>query len=101
MASVELTVPMKEDYVFAIGSMTKQFTAIAILQLVQQGKLNLKDDIKLYMPDYNSHDKIITIENLLTHTAGIPSFTEMDTFSTLFNKDITLKEMVGIFKMHP
>ncbi|MBP7398104.1 MAG: serine hydrolase [Chitinophagales bacterium] len=101
MASVELTVPMKEDYVFAIGSMTKQFTAIAILQLVQQGKLNLKDDIKLYMPDYNSHDKIITIENLLTHTAGIPSFTEMDTFSTLFNKDITLKEMVGIFQDAP
>src|SRR5258705_10169523 len=43
MANLELNVPMKADYVFRIGSITKQFTAIAILQLMEQGKLNLQD----------------------------------------------------------
>lgn len=101
MANMQLTVPMKEDYVLAIGSTTKQFTAVAIMQLVQDGKINLKDDIKKYLPDYNTHGKTITIENLITHTSGITSFTEIDTFAKLVNTDITLKEMVGIFQDEP
>lgn len=101
LASVELAVPNREDYVFAIGSMTKQFTAIALLQLVGQGKVQLQDDIRLYLPDYNTHGETITLENLITHTSGIPSFTEMDTFNSLVNTDIGLKEMTGIFQDAP
>lgn len=71
LASIELNVPNKTGNIFRIGSMSKQFTAVCILQLAQQGRLNLKDDIKQYLPAYNTHGRHITIENLLTHTSGI------------------------------
>ena len=71
MASLELSVPLKTNHAFAIGSVSKQFTAVAILQLAQQGKLKLTDDIRKYIPGFNSHGYVITIDNLLSHTAGI------------------------------
>lgn len=71
MANLELNVPLRVDHAFAIGSVTKQFTAIAILQLVQAGKLSLSDDIRKYLPFFDTHGQTITIENLLTHTSGI------------------------------
>src|SRR5687768_1763383 len=52
MANLELNVPMQVDNVFRIGSVTKQFTAVAILQLMEQGKLNLGDEITRFIPDY-------------------------------------------------
>jgi CubicO group peptidase (beta-lactamase class C family) len=71
LANVELEVPLKTDHAFAIGSVSKQFTAVAVLQLVQQNKLKLSDDIRKHIPSFNSQGRTITIENLLTHTAGI------------------------------
>src|SRR5215212_2543675 len=71
MANLELRVPLRTDHAFAIGSVTKQFTAVAILQLAQNGKLSLSDDIRKYIPFFDTHGKTITIENLLTHTSGI------------------------------
>jgi CubicO group peptidase (beta-lactamase class C family) len=73
MANLELGVPLRTDHAFAIGSVSKQFTAIAILQLAQQGKLSLNDDIRKYIPFFDTHGSTITIENLLTHTSGISS----------------------------
>jgi CubicO group peptidase (beta-lactamase class C family) len=73
LANVELNVPNKPEYIFAIASMTKQFTAVCMLQLVQQGKLSLQDDIRKYLPEFNTHGRVITIEHLLTHTSGIPN----------------------------
>ncbi len=75
MANLELNVPMQTDMVFRIGSITKQFTAIAILQLMEQGKLSLQDDITKFIPDYPTQAYTITIEHLLTHTSGIKSYT--------------------------
>lgn len=77
LASIELKVPNKPEYIFAIGSMSKQFTAVCILKLAQEGKLNLQDDITKYLPQYNAHGRHITIENLLTHTSGIINFTSV------------------------
>lgn len=74
LANVELNVPNQPEYLFAIASMTKQFTAVCILQLVQQGKLSLQDDIRKYLPEFNTHGRVITIEHLLTHTSGIPNW---------------------------
>lgn len=71
MANMELDVSMKENMVFHIGSLTKQMTAVAILQLLEQGKLSLQDDIRKYLPDYQVLPDTITIEHLLTHTSGI------------------------------
>src|SRR5512133_2372835 len=67
MANLELNVLMQPDMVFRIGSITKQFTAVAILQLMEQGKLSLQDDITKFIPDYPTQAYKITVEHLLTH----------------------------------
>jgi CubicO group peptidase (beta-lactamase class C family) len=71
MANMELRVKMQPDMIFEIGSMTKQFTAVCILQLMEQGKLKLDDPINKYLTDCPAAWQPITIEHLLTHTSGI------------------------------
>lgn len=102
LANVELNVPMKEEMVFAIASMTKQFTAVAVLQLMEQSKLSLQDEVTKYLPDYPTGGQKITIENLLTHTAGIPAsdpaaMTKLQGEKRL----ITLPEIIDTFKTRP
>lgn len=96
-ANLELDVRMTPDNVFQLGSMTKQFTAVAILLLEQQGKLTVTDPIFRYIPDYPSGDKI-TIHHLLTHTSGIRDFTKMKALSTIAQKEMTPAMMVDFFK---
>jgi CubicO group peptidase (beta-lactamase class C family) len=96
-ANVELAVDMTPENVFQLGSMTKQFTAIAILMLEEQGKLGLKDPISKYIPDYPAGDKI-TIHHLLTHTSGIKDFTKMQTINLIAQKDLSPKDLVDFFK---
>jgi len=81
-ASMELSVPMPEEASFEIGSVTKQFTAAAILKLVDEGKLSLDDDFTDYL-DFDTRGRFITINNLLNHTSGIPSYTEIPEFGSL------------------
>lgn len=71
LANLELNVQNTPDDSFAIGSMSKQFVAVCMLKLAQEGKLNLQEDITKYLPTYNTHGRHISIENLLTHTSGI------------------------------
>jgi CubicO group peptidase (beta-lactamase class C family) len=77
MANLELNTPMQVDNVFWVASIGKQFTAVAILQLMEQGKLNLHDEITKFIPDYPTQGNKITIEHLLTHTSGIHNFSGM------------------------
>jgi len=76
MANMEWNIPNTPDTRFRLGSITKQFTATATLQLVEQGKIKLDGKITDYLPDYrkDTGDKV-TIHHLLTHTSGIPSYT--------------------------
>lgn len=99
-ANLELGDDMSVDNVFELGSMTKQFTAVAILMLEQQGKLNVGDRISKYIPDYPNGDKI-TIHHLLTHTSGIRDFTKMKSLSYIAQKEMTPKMMVDFFKNEP
>lgn len=99
-ANLELKVNLTPDHVFQIGSMTKQFTAISILILEEQGKLNVNDPISKYIKDYPSGDKI-TIHHLLTHTSGIKDFTKMKTLSSIAQKDMKPEMMVDFFKNEP
>ncbi|MBN2480333.1 MAG: serine hydrolase [Bacteroidales bacterium] len=80
LANLELHVQNRPEYVFPIGSLTKQFTAISVLQLAQEGKLFLQDDIRQYLPWYNTHGRVITIDHLLSHTSGIISYSEKEGF---------------------
>ena len=76
-ANIELGVPLTSDHVMRIGSLTKQFTAAAIMQLVEQGKVRLDDPISKYLANTPPAWSGVTVHHLLTHTSGTQSFTEL------------------------
>ena len=81
LANMEWNIPNTPDTKFRLGSITKQFTSMLIMQLVQEGKVKLDGKITDYLPDYpkKTGDRI-TIHELLTHTSGIPGYTEFPDF---------------------
>ena len=99
-ANLESDVDLSPDNVFQLGSMTKQFTAIAVLMLEEQNKLNVKEPVSKYIPDYPLGSRI-TIHHLLTHTSGIKDFTKMKSLQDIAQKDMTPKMMVDFFKNEP
>lgn len=101
MANLELDVSIEPNMVFRLGSVTKQFTAVAILMLTEQGKLALDDPLSRFLPDYPTHDHRITVEHLLTHTSGIKSYTSMPEWPPLWRKDFTVQELIDFFKYQP
>ncbi len=78
-ADREHKIPCTEDTAFDIGSNTKDFTKIAILQLAERGKLKLSDTVGQYFPPAPPDKAPITIEQVMTHTAGFPEYTGDDT----------------------
>src|SRR5690242_632638 len=76
MANMEWNIPIETDTKFRLGSITKQFTSMLIMQLVQEGKIKLDGKLTDYLTDYrkDTGDRI-TIHQLLNHTSGIPSYT--------------------------
>lgn len=101
VADLELGVPLRPDMVFEVGSVTKQLTAAAILMLQERGKLSVQDDITRYLPDYPTHGQKITLEHLLTHTSGIPSYTGMAEWLARVRDDLTLAQVIDLFKDKP
>jgi CubicO group peptidase (beta-lactamase class C family) len=101
MANLELNTAIKVDNIFRIGSLTKQFTAVAILQLMEQGKLDLQDEITKFIPDYPMQGAKITIEHLLTHTSGIQNYTAMKDYQERMALDLKPSEMIDHFKDQP
>jgi CubicO group peptidase (beta-lactamase class C family) len=71
MADLDHDIPIKPDSVFHVASVSKQFTAMAILLLAKQGKLSLDDDIRKYIPELRDFGPRITIRHLLHHTSGL------------------------------
>lgn len=100
MADLELRVPMTVDNVFQIGSMTKQFTAMAILMLEEGGQLDVADPISKYIPDYPNGDRI-TIHQLLTHTSGIKDFTAIKGLNAIAKEELSPLDLIGFFKNEP
>ena len=81
MANMEWDIPNQPNTKHRLGSITKQFTAMLILQLVAEGQLDLQEPISKYLPDYpKSTGGIITTHHLLTHTSGIPNYTSFSNF---------------------
>ncbi len=101
LANLELNVPMKTNNVFEIGSMTKQFTAISILMLMEKGKLDLDDEITKFIPGYPTNGNKITIHHLLTHTSGIKNFTSVKGLNAIAKKDLSPSELIDFFKDEP
>lgn len=81
LANMEWNIPNAPDTKFRLGSITKQFTATVILQLVEQGKIKLNGKLSDYLPEYRKDvGEKVTIHQLLTHTSGIPSYTSQPGF---------------------
>ena len=74
VASLELNVPVKPETVFQSGSIGKQFTATAVMLLVEEGKIGLNDPLSKYLPEGPGWWKEVTIRELLSHTAGFTDY---------------------------
>jgi len=100
-ADVEWNVPMPADAMFEIGSVTKQFTAAAILQLRDEGKLSLDDEITKYLPDFPTRGHKVTVRRLLDHTSGIKGLTEMPEFGALAVSSHPRDSAYALIKRYP
>ena len=102
MANLEWGVPIDTDTVFRIGSITKQFTAAAIMLLSEDGELSLDDEVQAALPDYPRQPQPITIRQVLNHTAGIPSYTSQPSFDAVGQRtDRDLDGLLGLFRDLP
>ncbi|WBW94863.1 serine hydrolase domain-containing protein [Oceanirhabdus sp. W0125-5] len=99
-ANFELDVKNTEKTKFRICSITKQFTAVAIMQLVEKGLLSVDDTLDKFIVDYPKGNEI-TIHHLLTHTSGIVNFTTLKEYSIIMVNKYTIEELIEIFKQLP
>jgi CubicO group peptidase (beta-lactamase class C family) len=101
-ADLENEVKATEHTVYRIGSITKQFTAAAIMLLVERGEVRLDDELTRFLPDYPTEGRRITVDRLLTHTSGIMGYTEMgEKFWGKSRLDLSHEEMVELFSAEP
>ncbi len=101
VADVELRTPANVRDVFEIGSMTKQFTATCILLLRREGKLHLSDTLSQYLVDIPNAWKPITLEQLLTHTSGVPNFTAHGDFFEIVRNPETPEKILSLVNRLP
>lgn len=97
LANVELQVPVKPETVFQSGSVGKQFTATAVMMLVEEGKVSLDDPLTKYFSDAPASWKDVTVRELLSHTAGFTDYPK--TFD--FRKDWTEDELIKLVESVP
>lgn len=106
-ADLENDVRATEHTVYRIGSVTKQFTAVAIMLLVEDGKLDLDERLEKYFPDYPTGGRNITLDRLLNHTSGIKGMTEIP--QSVKNRHLDLvdrfrinhERVIGLFSKYP
>lgn len=101
MADLEMAVSLEPDHIFRLASVTKQYTAAAILTLVDEGKLKLDDPISRWWPDSAYGE--VTVHQLLNHTSGIASYTSIPGYmmDERIRRDLTTDELIGTFSALP
>ncbi len=92
--------PVTDDTWFEIGSITKQFTAAAILQLQEAGKLHLDDTLATYLPNA-PHAKEITLRQMLSHTSGLPEYLDGPDVEQMAVKPATLEQLLARIQGKP
>jgi CubicO group peptidase (beta-lactamase class C family) len=100
MANHEWSIPNSEKTKFHVASVTKTFTAAAILQLEHAGKLKLDDPLSKYIPDFLNGERI-TIEQMLSHTSGLPDFYSLPEYPLRKYQRVTLPDLVAWVKTKP
>lgn len=101
LASVELGVPATADTAYQLASVTKTFTATAVMMLVREGKIALDDKITERLPDLPEAWKDVTIHHLLSHTSGIKSYTSVRDFHKSARKDYARREILDLVSKEP
>ncbi len=101
MADLEQAVPMTPDAVFACGSMTKMFTATAVMKLAEAGRLKYGDPISTYLPDAPAAWAGITIDHLLSHTSGLLDLFRIPAWLQQWKEEITPQALIAFFKDKP
>ena len=89
MANLELGVAISPQSVFDIGSVSKEITAMAILLLVEDGKLALDDDIRKYLPEMPDYGSKITLRHMLHHTSGLRNYDDLFDLEGIPEADLT------------
>jgi CubicO group peptidase (beta-lactamase class C family) len=100
-ADLALNVPTPDHAVYEIGSVTKQFTAVAILQLVERGRLSLDAELTALLPTVHFPGPAITLRRLLDHTSGLPGYTEMPEFGALMPQALPRDTLVRLIAAKP
>jgi CubicO group peptidase (beta-lactamase class C family) len=102
LADLEFEVPANEDTLFRIGSVTKQFAAALVVHLQEQGKLHVDDPLAKYLPEYPTPGHEITLRHVLTHTAGIPNYTDFgDVWLEGVARELSDADMLALIASHP
>ncbi len=101
LSNVELQVPVKPETVFQSGSVGKQFTATAVMMLVEEGKVGLDDPLTKYFPDAPAAWKEVTVRELLSHTAGFGDYPDKFNFRKDWTEDQELKLVESIPLAYP
>ena len=100
MANFEEKVKNTPKTRYAIGSVSKQFTAMAVMQLYEKGRLGLNDKLSMYFPDLLNGDKI-TIHNLLVHNSGLVNYTDLPELYLMKDSEINIDSLIGLFNKLP
>jgi CubicO group peptidase (beta-lactamase class C family) len=96
-ADLEHKIPAKPDTLYRLASISKPITAVGILSLMQEGKLNLDDEVQKYVPYFPRKRWPVTIRHLLGHLSGISHYRNYDEEGH-FKNHFTTKESIGVFK---
>lgn len=96
LANLESGQRLNSGHVLGIASMSKQFTGMAVLFLVQEGKLNLDDDITRYFPELPLAGRKIKVKQLLSHTSGLPELTKNDEFMNDIHQAHTIQQIIDM-----
>ena len=96
-ADIENQRPVTPTTVFRIGSLTKQFTSAAVMQLVEKRMVGLDDNMNKYIPGFPTHGRTIPVRYLLNHTSGIPSYTDIGArFGRVSRQDLLPDSLIAI-----
>lgn len=102
LAEAEFRVATKPDTMFRIGSVTKQFTAALVMRLVEQQKVALDDPLSKFVPEFDTQGKVVTVRQLLGHTSGIKSYTDIgEEWERIQPLEISHEQMFALVETKP
>src|SRR6516225_10654247 len=101
MANLEHSVPVTPETVFHLASISKNIESAVLLQLIDQGKVRLEDDVKKHLPEAPTHGHKVTVKQLLNNTSGIHSFTSLPEASENERRDLTHAQVLDLIRNKP